>query len=230
MTKKQKTLCAVGAIIVLVAFFTALIFVFGGDNDQPKAEQISLNGTWIIAAEYNNDVPVFVNDQYMVFSNDSVSVYKDDTQKPYAVSSYSINAANQIMLPDISREYKVEKKTEYCYRLYESATKYILLIKNGSDDLVETAVDTSALSGKWNVIMKGDQLNNGESLKFSNDTIEYFKTPGETPTVTANYTISNGNMISADTINLELECFLVSENTMLFVENSGIVWELSKAE
>lgn len=211
-------------------FFTALIFVFGGDNDQPKAEQISLNGTWIIAAEYNNDVPVFVNDQYMVFSNDSVSVYKDDTQKPYAVSSYSINAANQIMLPDISREYKVEKKTEYCYRLYESATKYILLIKNGSDDLVETAVDTSALSGKWNVIMKGDQLNNGESLKFSNDTIEYFKTPGETPTVTANYTISNGNMISADTINLELECFLVSENTMLFVENSGIVWELSKAE
>lgn len=230
MTKKQKTLCAVGAIIVLVAFFTALIFVFGGDNDQPKAEQISLNGTWIIAAEYNNDVPVFVNDQYMVFSNDSVSVYKDDTQKPYAVSSYSINAANQIMLPDISREYKVEKKTEYCYRLYESATKYILLIKNGSDDLVETAVDTSALSGKWNVIMKGDQLNNGESLKFSNDTIEYFKTPGETPTVTANYTISNGNMISADTINLELECFLVSENTMLFVENSEIVWELSKAE
>lgn len=207
-----------------------MIFVFGGDNDQPKAEQISLNGTWIIAAEYNNDVPVFVNDQYMVFSNDSVSVYKDDTQKPYAVSSYSINAANQIMLPDISREYKVEKKTEYCYRLYESATKYILLIKNGSDDLVETAVDTSALSGKWNVIMKGDQLNNGESLKFSNDTIEYFKTPGETPTVTANYTISNGNMISADTINLELECFLVSENTMLFVENSGIVWELSKAE
>ncbi len=230
MTKKQKILCAVSALIVLVALAAALIFVFSGDDVQPQTETISLNGTWIVVGEYNNDVPVFADNQYMVFTGDSASVYKDDTDKPYAVSSYSIDAANQMVLSDISREYKVEKKTEYCYRLYESSTKYMLLIKNCSDDLAETVVDASMLSGKWTVTMKGDQLNNGESLNFVNDTIEYFKTPGETPAVTASYTISDGNMISADSINLKMECFFVNEETMLFVEDGGIVWELSRAE
>ena len=230
MSKKQKILCILGAIVVIAALSAALIFVFGGDGSQQKAEPINLKGTWIIAGEYNNDVPVFVNNQYMVFSDDSVSVYKDDTVKPYAVSSYSINAANQIKLPDISREYKVEKKTENCYRLYESATKYMLLIKNSGDDLAEIVVNSSMLAGKWNVTMKGDQLNNGESLNFVNDTLEYFKTPGETPSVTANYIVSDGNVISADSINMKMRCFFVGEKNVIFVEDSGIVWELSKAD
>lgn len=229
MTKKAKIFCAAGAFVVLVALTAALIFIFSGDDAQPQTEPISLNGTWIVVGEYNNDVPVFADNQYMVFTDDSATVYKDDTEKPYAVSSYSIDASNQMTLLDISREYKVEKKTDYCYRLYESATQYMLLIKNGSDDLVETTVDASILAGKWTVTMKGDQLNNGESLNFVNNTIEYFKTPGETPTITANYIISDGNIISADSINLKMECFFVGEKTMLFVEDGGIVWELSKA-
>ena len=229
MTKKQKILCVSSALVVLVALVAALIFIFSGNDVQPQTESISLNGTWIVAGEYNNDVPTFADNQYMVFSDDSASVYKDDTEKPYAVSSYSIDVANQMVLTDISREYKVEKKTDHCYRLYETATKYMLLIKNGSDDLAETVVDASMLAGKWTVTMKGDQLNNGESLNFVNDTIEYFKTPGETPAVTASYTISDDNIISADSINLKMECFFISEETMLFIEDDGIVWELSKA-
>ena len=85
MTKKQKTLCAVSALIVLVALAAALIFVFSGDDVQPQTETINLNGTWIVVGEYNNDVPVFADNQYMVFTGDSASVYKDDTDKPYAV-------------------------------------------------------------------------------------------------------------------------------------------------
>ncbi len=230
MTKKAKILCAIGGVFVAVALAIALIFIFSGEDNQPQPTAVDLNGTWVVVAEYNDTTPTFADNQFMVFENGTASIFKDNLNTPYASSAYTVDSANQMNLPDISRKYKVDKKTDNCIRLYETTTKYLLLIKNDTSELKKTTVDTSMLEGKWNIVMKGDQFNNGEAINFVGNTIEYFKTSADTPDVTADYTLNDKNVIAADSINLKLGCFRVDNKTMLFVEESGIVWELSKAE
>lgn len=224
----KKTLFYVlGAIIVVAALATSLVFVFGGDDGKENISIPDLTGNWVVVASYTNDMPTFTENQYMVFKDGMASVYRDNTEAAYATSTYSINEAAQLLLPDISREYKVDKKTDYCVRLYESATQYLLLIKNNSDDLALAAYSEESLNNKWNVAMKGDQFNNGESLVFSDGKLHYYKAGALEPAAVADFVLENG-VIKAPSLGMEMKCYATSDNTFALVEQSGIVWELTK--
>lgn len=223
---KKNVIISICAVVVVAAIALALIFVFGGQEQTPKTEKPDLSGTWVVVATYNNDTPVFSQAQYMVFTADSAAVYVSDTETPYARSSYTINEANQLLLPDISREYKVAQKTDNCVRLYESATTYMLLVRNAQDACAATPVTAEALSGKWNVTMKGDLMNGGEALEFSGDTLNYYKAGAADP-ITTTYAISDAGVLTAESLGLTMYC-CASKDAMVFVEQGGIVWELKK--
>ena len=223
----------VGGIIVIAAIAISLIFVFsgnennGGDITDPPAEETTLEGTWRIVANFLNDAPVFVNDQYIIFTDKEVSMYKDATGEAYAKSAYTLDEANQLSLSDLSKQYKLVKKTDSCIRLYDGTDTYMLLIRNSSDDRVREDVTATGIAGKWNVTLKAEDRNNGEVLEFEGTTLKYYRAGDTTPAATVDFTIEN-NTLAASAMGLNMHCFKVSDNVLIFVQDTGIVWELTK--
>lgn len=220
-------ICAVAVAAVLIALG---IFLFSGKDQLASPENtdtVSLSGTWVIVANYTNDSPVFVDGQFITFTDNSVSMYKDATDDAYATSSYTVNEANQLQLPDISRTYQVDQKTENCVRLYDSSTTYMLLIRNSTDSREVSLLDTDLLAGKWNVTLKGDILNNGEALEFEGTSLKYYKDASAEPFTTADFVLQDNNLAIA-ALGLNMKCFKITNEMIIFVEDSGIVWQLEK--
>lgn len=220
---KKPIIIILGVVFVVAAAIVSIIFAFGGSEELPKNDTVSLEGNWIVPAMYVNDTPTFVQNQSMTFSKDQAAMYKDNSDTPYASSAYSINEAGQLILSDISREYKVDMKTKNCVRLYENTTTYMLLVRTSG------TATADMLAGKWNVTMKGDQLNNGESLEFSENSLNYYKAGSDKPAASSNFELSADGILSAEKLGLTMNCYPASENTILLIEQSGIVWELTKS-
>ena len=231
--KKRSVFLIVGSILVVAAIAASLIFVFsgndenGGDITDPPAKELRLNGTWLVVANYVNDAPVFIDNQFMIFTDTEAAMYKDTTGEAYAKSSYTVDDANQLILSDLSRQYKIAQKSDNCIRLYDGTDTYMLLIRNSSADRKAEAVDAALLAGKWNISMKGEDLNNGEALEFENATLKYYKAGSATPAATADFTIES-NLLTAASLNMKMRCYKVSDFCVILLEETGIVWELTK--
>ena len=231
--KKRSIFLIVGTILVIAAIAASLIFIFsgndenGGDITQPPAQELSLKGTWHLVANFVKDVPAPVENQFVIFSDHQVSMFKDATGEAYAQSAYTLNDANQLILSDISKEYKLSKKSDNCIRLYDGTDTYMLLVRNCTDARENVPVTTETLAGRWNVIMKGDELNNGEVLEFAGNTLNYYKPGNATPAATVEFTLEN-SILNASAMGLKMRCYKVSDNTVIFVQDTGVVWELTK--
>ena len=79
--------------------------------------------------------------------------------------------------------------------------------------------------GQWQVKMKGEQMNNGESLVFDGGKMEYYKAGSFTPAATADYVIEN-SVLTAAALGMEMRCYPVGADCIVMVEKNGIVWEL----
>lgn len=228
--KKKSVIISVGAIVVIIAFALAISFVFSDNGKTPEdnvENSFNIEGTWVVVANYTNDIPVFVENQFMNFNKNEASMYKDTSDTPFAKSVYEINDSNQLILSDISREYKVAPKTDNCVRLYDTATTYMLLVRNSTQENKTSPVTESFLQGKWNVVLKAESLNNGEVMSFENNHLEYFKNSGDKPFSASDFIIKD-DIISIDSLGLNMRCFKNDENNIIFVEESGVVWELAK--
>lgn len=227
--KKKSIAIAVCSVLVVAALVVSLVFVFSGKGEEPVAQgsKLNLKGTWLVVANYTNDSPVFIENQYMIFTDSEAAMYKNSTGDAFAKSSYLINEANQLVLSDISREYKVEQKTDNCVRLYENANAYMLLVRNSSEERKIESVTAEYLTGKWNVTLKAETHNNGDILEFADNCLKYFKGGNDVPEATSDFTVDN-NILDVTSLGLKMHCFKINDNTMVFVEESGIVWELSK--
>lgn len=227
---KKSVIISVGAIVVIIAFALAISFVFSDNGKMPEdnvGNSFSIEGMWVVVANYTNDIPVFVENQFMNFNENEASMYKDNSDTPFAKSIYEINASNQLILSDISREYKVAPKTDNCVRFYDTATTYMLLVRNSTPENKTSLVTESFLQGKWNVVLKGESLNNGEVLSFENNHLEYFKNSDDKPFAASDFIVKD-NFISIDSLGLNMRCFINDENNIIFVEESGVVWGLAK--
>lgn len=224
----------VGGILVAIALVVSLVFVFngtednGGDIDTPTGQTtVVLNGTWHLVANFTNDAPIFVENQYIIFTDSAVQMYKDATGDAYATSSYTLNEANQLTLSDIGREYKLAVKTANCIRLYDGTENYMLLIRNNSDDRTREDVTAEKLAGKWNVTLKAEDKNNGEALEFEGAALKYYKPGNTTPAATVDFSVEN-NTLTASALGLIMRCYKVNDMVIIFVDQNGIVWELTK--
>lgn len=230
---KKKVVYIICGAVILAALIGMLIFIFNGNNAGSDDEQKTINlvGTWEVAAVVQNDTPTFADEEFMVFTEDKASNYRSGNSEPFASSSYEISADSKLILPDISRNYTIDQKTDNCVRLYETADKYLLLIRYKNADMSEVAADKEVLIGKWNVLYRSADEKFEEVLEFSDDTLNDYRNGSSDPVSTSAYSWQEDKYIFADKWNKKFEFHSISDNTIIFIEcDTGIAWELQKAE
>ena len=215
-------------LFVLSALIASLIFILSGNTKNISKEKLDIAGNWVVGAIYENDVPTFTDNCFAVFSAESIAFYKENSKSPYVVSKYTLNDNKELNLTDISKLYKVVVNTENCIRLYENNTVYMLLIKNQSSELKPTPCTTDILNGKWEIKMKGDQFNSGELLDFNENIMSYYKDATTAPIATTSYTLSDDGILCAQDLHILMRCFVISDSTIIFIEENGVVWETTK--
>lgn len=230
---KKKVLFISCAAIVLVAIAGMLIFVLSGNNEESypdNKEPVDIVGTWDVAAVMQNEVPTFVDNEFMIFNADEASSFKNGEDKPFASSSYSISADNTLNLPDIGRKYTIDNKNKDYIRLYESAEKYMILIRYPNSDMSEVEVEPETIVGKWRVEYRsGDPVD--EVLEFSTDTLNDYRNGSKDPVSTSPYSWKDNSSIFADKWNKEFEYHRLSNTRIAFIEeDTGFVWVLEKTE
>ena len=219
---KKNLLTLFCCIFVFISTVVALMFVFCAEK-QPVTENYAsvLKGDWIIAGSYNNNTYTPVGDQFAQFSENEVSITEGTKQK---TTRYTVNEENELILNDNSNVYKISPKTENCICLFDSQTTGLLLVR--SNNIQDPQYVTSEfLVGKWNVVLKGSDLNNGDVLVFEENSMQYFKSNSDTPIAQSNIVIEN-NILSAKSINMTMNCYKSDDNTMILIENNGNVWEI----
>ncbi len=228
--KKKSLALIICAAFVVVALAVSLIFVFSGAGKEPEKEPsntVSLPGTWVVVASFTGDVPTYTDGQFMIFTNNHVALYKDPTGEAYAESDYTLNESGKMKLPDLSREYRVDRKSENCVRLYENASTYLLLVRNSQAERKLDIVSTEHLQGKWDVIAKGNEYNRGEVLEINGTTLKYFKDPTAEPYATSEF-ILDGNKLVAEKLGMNVKCYKADADTVILVQEDGNIWELTK--
>lgn len=230
---KKKAPVIVCSVVVIVAIIAMVVFVFSGSNDMP-VESVNMEGTWKVAVYVNNGAVSIIDNEYMVFDEDSVSDYRDSTTEPYATSSYTIDESQQLALPDISRNYSIEKYTENYVRLYEDQDVYMELIRYGNADMSPLEVDTAAFEGKWNITYRNtDNVYVGAYIVFENGTVAQYSAESNDPVATFDFTWQDGNHLIVDGWGKELVLYPISDDTVIMVElvtDSGFIWEFQRDE
>ena len=102
----------------------------------------------------------------------------------------------------------------------------MLLIRNSTSERSNEIITPEYLVGEWNVTLKAEVRNSGEFFKFDEKSLQYYR-DANTLVATSEYTIED-NLLTVDTMGLRMRCYKISEKAQLFVEESGVVWELSK--
>ncbi len=227
---KKKLIYVIWGIIVVVALAVMLIFALSGDITT-KQQEVNIFGTWRVVSYVNNGVASLVEDEFIVFNGEQAFLYRDNNNKPYASSLYEIDASLLMELPEISRKYTIEPKSENHIRLYESAEIYLYLIRYPNENMSAIEVDNSVVTGKWNVTYRdtAHPIEN-EYLVFEDGKMLDYRNNDETPVATMEYTW-NQNDIVIPTINKTMVLHIISENEIVFIEtDTGFIWELKKAE
>ncbi len=226
---KKKIIYGICAAVVVVAVALCLIFVFSGNIEVAK-QAPNFEGTWMICANYTSEVPAFNENQFIVFKNETVKIYKDDLKNPYATSKYIIDDANNLVLSDIDRKYLIDKKTDNCIRLYENAESFMLIVKNNSPELAVAGCTANDFKGSWNVVMKGSEINMGDSLAFAEDSLEYYRASApDSPATTSTYNVSDDSILTAQEAGLSLKCYKAADGHIVMLDkNTSNAWEIAK--
>lgn len=229
---KKNLIYIICGVVVVALLAAMLIFIFSGDDSSSQGENAAVNfeGTWEVAAVVQNETPTFVDKEFMVFTADKAESFKDGKTEAFASSAYEISA-NKLVLPDISREYIIDKKSDNIIRLYETTDKYLLLIKYPNSDMTDVEIKEDAIIGKWNVKYKSayDQQYVKEELVFTSDKLELYREGSSEPAVSAPYVWQDGIYIFAEALGTNFEYHFISENKMIFIDTKSMaVWELDR--
>ncbi len=231
---KKSVFYIVGAIVILAAIAAMLIFIFTGeDADIPNNKvKVDLKGTWQVVAMVQNDIPTFIEKEFMVFDDSKAYSYKNGEKEPALTSAYNVTEDNKLVFSDVSMDYVLDPKTANYVTLYENATKYLVLVKYANADMSEVTYNRENLIGKWDVTYRSVQEPMKEALEFSEVSLNYYRDGAKVETMTSSYAWKDDSFIfTADAWNKELIYREVSEDTIQFIETvSGFVWELKKAE
>lgn len=230
---KKKILFISCAGIVLFAIVAMLIFVLSGNNEKTypdNKETVDIIGTWEVAVVMQDEVPTFVDNEFLTFSADKVSIFKNGEDKPFADSSYSISKDNTLNLSDIGRTYIIDNKNKDYIRLYESAEKYMILIRYSVFDISEEESAPESIKGKWKVEYRsGDPID--EVLEFSDNILNDYRNGSENPVSTSTYSWKDDNCIVADKWSKELKFYRISNARIVFIEtDTGFVWVLERVD
>lgn len=225
---KKKSILIAAIAFVIVAIVALVVFAFS-NNLADDMKTVDLTGTWKVAVYFSNGMPTRSENEFFTFTEDRASAHKDG--RTIATSKYTLTDGSNLDLPEISRKYSIEIRTENYIRLYESASAYIELIRYPNDDMREIATDISKIYGKWNVVFRnaGEPIAD-EVLVFTEDTIEDYRNGSTDPVSTSRYSWTSKNCLLADKWVTEFELTQFSDDAIFFIETeSGLIWELHRA-
>lgn len=230
---KKKAPFIVCGVVILLVVVAMIVFIFSGSNDV-AVEPANIEGIWKVAVYVNNGAVSIIDNEYMVFDEESVSDYRDNTTEPYATSNYTIDSSLQLALPDISRNYSIEKYTENYIRLYESQSVYMELIRYGNMDMSPLDVDSTAFEGKWNIVYRNTaNVYAGDYMIFENGIASHYSAGSSEPLAISSFSWQNDNHLLVDGWSKELVLYPLSNDTVIMVElatESGFIWEFQRAE
>lgn len=223
---KKKTLYLLGSVFILISII-AMTFFANLNNDAIQSESLNLKGSWRVVAYTANNSTQLIDDEFMVFGDDTASDYRYGEM--FVNSIYSISEGNILNLPDISKKYTVDMKSEYNIRLYENASTYMELIRYPEDTITNTEVDNSILIGSWNVIYRNIEESIDEQLIFTNDELQDYRNGSETPTLSSKYIWKTPSSIFVESISTEMQFHVYSNDIVYFIESgTGYVWVLQR--
>lgn len=226
---KKKIIYVVCGIVLIMVLSALILFAFSGNNALIN-KIIDVEGTWRVVTYINNDTVTLIENEYMVFSDGQANVYCDGNKEPYASSKFTFDSS-LINLPEISRKYTVDARSKNHLRLYENADTYLYLIRYPNKDMSNLEIDTSIVSGRWDVVYRDSDTNYaGEYLVFDNGMMHDYHEESKEPKATMDY-VWNENQIMLSTINKTMTLHIISDTEIAFIEtDTGYIWELKKSE
>lgn len=228
---KKKFLFSVCVVAVVAAITAMLVFVFSGKSNI-ASESLTVEGTWKVVVNVNNDIVSIIDNEYMVFDNENASDYRDNTTEPFAMSKYTIDNSLSMNLPDISKKYTIKKYTENYIRLYENQNTYSELIRYPNADMSPIDFDASTFDGKWNIIYRNtSNMYAGDYMVFDGGTASQYSGGSGDPAAVSAYSWQNGNHLFVDSWSKEMVVYPVADGTVIMVEletDKGFIWELEK--
>lgn len=231
--KKKNLLFIAGGIFIAVALAAMLLLVFsGGENGEPEAVSIKLDGAWKVVAYIQAGTTNIPEQEYFVFSGDTANAYRNDKANPYATSAYTFTATTypnwELNLSDISRKYTVSVITDNYIRLYESSSVYLELIRYANEDLSDLDFSEDVVVGKWDVAYRNtSEAIADEKLNFHDGILDDYRNGSTEPVASVPYYWDENNYICVDALGVKMQCYPLSEDVIIFVEvDTGYVWEL----
>ena len=227
---KRKSVYLICGVILVAAIAALLAFVVSGNNTPENAE-FDVAGTWRVVTYVTGEGATLIDKEFMVFTDGQAKAYRDSGAEPYASSSYSVDSTMTLEMPEVSKKYTIDRRSDNHIRLYESAETYMYLIRYPNADMSEATIDTAVVTGKWNVVYRDtDSPIADEYLVFENGQMHDYRGNGEAPAATMDY-VWDGNQIVISSINKTMTLHIISDTEIAFIEtDTGFIWELEKAE
>ena len=227
----KKVLFSICAVVIVAAIAVMLIFALGGGDDADV--QVNIEGTWKVVAYTNGSNTTLIDDEFMVFTEDTAKDFRGDADEPYSTSSYSIEKNTNVLLPERSMEYMLEKRTDNYIRLCEREGVYMDLIRYPRSDMGELSFDTESINGRWDIVFRYADNYAGEYLVFEGDSVSDYRAGSSEPSATAEYSWQSDNCFVVDAWGKKMMVYQVSESEIILVEHeteTGYVWELRKGK
>ena len=227
---KKKNGFIIWSVFCCVAIIVMFIFVFSGDLNTNKEETTNLQGIWKITSYTMGESISLAEKEYLIIDEEQAEKYKNNYDEPAIISKYTINE-DSIVLKDIGETYKIEKITDNVMRFYMSQSQYFDLIKYESLDLLNMSVDTSILTGKWNVVYRNTaEMIVDEYLIFNDGQMTDYRNGVLTPALDVSYYWEEEHLIVKE-LGIEMILNIISNDTVILVEEgTGYIWELQKSE
>lgn len=227
---KKKLIYVIVGVILVAVIVALLVFAFSGDNTS-GSKKVDINGTWRVVTCVKNGTATLIDNEFMIFTDDRANSYRDGNAEPYASSSYSIDDAMTLDLPDLSRKYTIDRRSDNHIRLYENGEVYMYLIRYPNEDMSEVTMDTAIVAGKWDVVYRDtDKPISDEYLIFENSKMYDYRGDDVNPAATMDY-VWYGKQIVISTIDKTMVLHCISDTEIAFIEtDTGFIWELKKAE
>lgn len=221
---KNKIYIAIGSIIIVLAIVAASIFLISTKDVKPATTNFVLEGTWKLF-NYNT---AMVDEQYFVFDNGTVVGYKNGNSTPSITSKFEYSTGI-LKLTDLGIEYKVDKVTDNYLALYDSNITEYALVRSTGNGIAHQDFDWALLINTWDVVLHGKDFVGSEQMIFEESSVKVYRDGNTTPYLDSAYTIKENNMLTVDSIGLELNLCYLDSDTVIFVEtHSGYAYELTR--
>ncbi len=227
---RKRIAFSVSIVFIAAAIFAMLFFALSGKGSA-EADAVNLSGTWEVAASVENGKAALAEDEFMVFEAEMAYAYREGSSEPYASSKYEVHSGKELTLrlPDISRQYVIDLKSENYICLYENPESHIRLIRYPDEERKAVKVERSFIVGKWEVVYRNAAEKIDEVLEFGNSELADYRAGSDVPYATSPYSWVGGKCFHAGQLGKTMEVHPLSEDVMILVEtDTAEVWELQR--